>query len=57
MARPLKKDLFTAFLYNQPRDLLLDGLCVGLPEQVEEETGEVVGVRVGVPEHHKPSTL
>ena len=29
-------------------DLLLDGLGVGLGEQVEEAAGEVVRVRVGV---------
>ena len=33
---------------NWPGDLLLDGLSVGLAEQVEQEAGEVVGVRVGV---------
>jgi len=35
-------------LQQHPGDLLLDGLSVGLAEQVEQEAGEVVGVRVGV---------
>ena len=35
-------------LQEHPGDLLLDGLGVGLGEEVEEAAGEVVGVGVGV---------
>ena len=37
-------------LQQNPRYLLLDGLSVGLCEQVEQAAGEIVGVRVGVAE-------
>ncbi len=33
-----------------PGDLLLNGLRVGLAKQVEQQAGEVVGVRVGIPQ-------
>jgi hypothetical protein len=33
-----------------PGDLLLNGLGVGLAKEVEQQAGEVVGVRVGIPQ-------